>query len=386
MKLPPTNARTLPKGFTLVELLVSLALVIFIMSLLSTVFVLATKTFRDMKAAGDLQEQLRSAAQVIKSLIQAPHFLEGNRRVNLSDPNFWNRRKLSPTDSDNNLFDFKWRSGYFRLDRNRIQDQIVNDLTGTNSLNLCGLYDSPETPSQAADHRLSMTCMLSGRLQEDFFTQSFSNRASLPSPFNIGNPSRYETDNSLFRSPYAEVLFYLQRPTSVLTRTGTLSERTDGLPLFDLHLKTWLINPEKTNLAQDFSSSFENKLSLSPYNNGSSTIYVFNDLTFMGPRSNRATFRALSNLSPDASLSFAQRSSSSSSDTILLKNLVSFEVQIFELDPVTKNLIIFNLNNFDSDYQSNEGQGKQIVAVKIILRVYDPDNEITRQMTIVEPL
>ena len=46
-------------GFTLVEVLVAMALTLFIMSILSAAFVAATSAVSDLKAAGDLAERLR---------------------------------------------------------------------------------------------------------------------------------------------------------------------------------------------------------------------------------------------------------------------------------------------------------------------------------------
>jgi type II secretory pathway pseudopilin PulG len=73
-------------AFTLVELLVSLALIIFIMAILSQAFVAALGTFRNLKAAGDMAEKLRATTQILQRDLAAQHF-EGTKR--LSNPNFW---------------------------------------------------------------------------------------------------------------------------------------------------------------------------------------------------------------------------------------------------------------------------------------------------------
>src|SRR5262245_53461910 len=62
------------QGFTLTELLVSMALIIFIMTILSEAFAAALESFRLMKAAGDMQERLRSVANVLRRDLQADHF------------------------------------------------------------------------------------------------------------------------------------------------------------------------------------------------------------------------------------------------------------------------------------------------------------------------
>jgi type II secretory pathway pseudopilin PulG len=75
------------QAFTLVELMVSMALIIFIMSILSQAFVAALGVFRNLKGQGDLAEKLRSTTQILQRDLGAYHF-EGNKRI--SDPTFWN--------------------------------------------------------------------------------------------------------------------------------------------------------------------------------------------------------------------------------------------------------------------------------------------------------
>lgn len=81
-------------AFSLVELLVAMALIVFIMSILSAAFAAGSKAFRDLKAAGDLAERLRGAIIILRSDLGAPHF-DGRRK--LSDPSFW-RYGTGPTD------------------------------------------------------------------------------------------------------------------------------------------------------------------------------------------------------------------------------------------------------------------------------------------------
>ena len=50
-------------GFTIVELLVALALVLFIMSIISQVFVDSSEAFRNQRAKAELSEKLRFLTQ-----------------------------------------------------------------------------------------------------------------------------------------------------------------------------------------------------------------------------------------------------------------------------------------------------------------------------------
>jgi hypothetical protein len=73
-------------AFTITELLVSMALIVFIMSILAEAFVEGLKTFRSMKAIGDMNARLRTAAGMIKDDLIADHF-DNKRRT--SDLGFW---------------------------------------------------------------------------------------------------------------------------------------------------------------------------------------------------------------------------------------------------------------------------------------------------------
>jgi len=54
-------------GFTLIEVLVAMALTMFIMVILSQCFVQGLETFRVLKAIGDMQERLRTASNVLRT-------------------------------------------------------------------------------------------------------------------------------------------------------------------------------------------------------------------------------------------------------------------------------------------------------------------------------
>src|SRR5436309_15567765 len=78
--------RLLRRAFTLVELLVAMALIMFILAILSVAFTSATQSFRDLKAAGDLAERLRAVSGQLRRELAADHF-EGKKR--LSQDKFW---------------------------------------------------------------------------------------------------------------------------------------------------------------------------------------------------------------------------------------------------------------------------------------------------------
>src|SRR5262245_56159926 len=83
---PMANGRS---GFTIIELLVAMVLVILIMSILAGAFQVGLETFSKLKAIGDMSDRLRAAAHQIRNDLRNDHF-EG--AVRLSDPTIINQR------------------------------------------------------------------------------------------------------------------------------------------------------------------------------------------------------------------------------------------------------------------------------------------------------
>jgi type II secretory pathway pseudopilin PulG len=127
-------------AFTLVEMLVSMALILFVMVILSTAFTTGLQVFRQLKGLGDMEERLRSAAQILRRDLAAYHF-ENYRR--LSDPNFWG--------------DGPPQQGFFRIWQGSASTLEGQDVDGIKS-------------SRATNHFLHFTCKLSGQGQGDFAT------------------------------------------------------------------------------------------------------------------------------------------------------------------------------------------------------------------------
>ena len=76
-------------AFTLVELMVSATVCVLIMAILTRAFVLSTDSMRQLKATGDIMDQLRAAAIVIRDDLAQNHFLpedgKENKGLRLSD-------------------------------------------------------------------------------------------------------------------------------------------------------------------------------------------------------------------------------------------------------------------------------------------------------------
>lgn len=73
------------RGFSLVELLVATALVVFVMAILSEAFVAGLDSFRLLKAQGEMQERLRVAVGTVRADLRADHFIGNGPRLSDQD-------------------------------------------------------------------------------------------------------------------------------------------------------------------------------------------------------------------------------------------------------------------------------------------------------------
>ena len=215
------------QGFTLVEILVAMALTIFLMLILTQCFVTSLQAFRDLKGAGDLQAGLRTAATIIRRDLAADHF-DGKRR--LSDPRLWTR------DPNSTVPQGPPREGFFSL----YQAGPPGSPTGgyyLEGVDGDGFASTRATMNQTdAVHAplpnqiLHFTVKLRGNQQPSFFS------AKIPTPisplFTLGLPdSRFQlpkpktATSGTFNSPWAEVAYFLY-PNG---------QSANGTPLFALY-------------------------------------------------------------------------------------------------------------------------------------------------------
>jgi prepilin-type N-terminal cleavage/methylation domain-containing protein len=212
------------QAFTLVEMLVSLALVLFIMVILSQALSTGLETFRQLKATGELDEKLRMASTILRQDLQLDHF-EGKRR--LSDPSFWIQG--AP------------REGFFHIEQ--LAKSVMEGRDGDN------------IPSwMATNHRLHFSIKARGSRREDFLT------AMVPSDSPLLNPAvnttflpslQYPPDTryqdpfnphkntpSPYNSQWAEVAYFLLPNGSA----------AGGTPLFSLYRRERLAVPNNYDL------------------------------------------------------------------------------------------------------------------------------------------
>jgi prepilin-type N-terminal cleavage/methylation domain-containing protein len=395
------------QGFTLVELMVSMALIIFIMTILSQAFVTATQTFRDLRAAGELARSLSGATALLRADLSANHF-QGD--LKLSSPYFWNN---GPPDM-----------GFVRIYQGSPSAPEGVDSDGIPSF-------------RSVNHMLAMTLKARGNLRSNFYSTvlpNLPNFGQLLGPFN-GGDSRYQPDTTNgYNFQWAEVTWFLY--PSINPTTGQ-QDTANGTKLYTLYRRVRLPVPDNSLvnpplLATSLSQFPGMSCQVDPSN--SANLY-FNspvDLTIPGRRFGMNTagfpvtnvpgfgyaYLPLAN-TPGASID------DKAADAILL-DVVSFDVRVLlagapdyaDIQAVaaafpngnplfsatngwvfdTWSKIPGGTNPFPPDYSQWNVAGQQtslptwnsatntgpiITAVKITLRVWDPNTNLTRQVTIV---
>lgn len=378
-------------AFTLVEMLVAMALILFIMVILSEAFVAGLESFRQLKAIGDMEERLRAATIEIRRDLNADHF-EGRRR--LSDPNFWN---------------VPVREGFFRI----YQGAPTHFEEGK---------DSDNNPSfRAWTNRLHFTVKLRGNQLDKFFSTALTplpQTTALASGgttfFDQAADGRFQdipTGSSVtYITPWAEVAYFLYRDPNDPKAGGV----TD---LYSLYRTQLLVTPDNRRLnwnlpgqANIFGSpiAYSNAavvnafkpLSCQPEdltNPNASTLYFNNPSDLTQPFADMTTRKkprrgVYDLLNPDVTRS-----------TLLLSDVISFHVQILSTQGSANGTTPGGVDfmdlsqaptvpaNFDTGDPTASASSANtirynILAIQVTLRVWDAKTEQARQITIVQDM
>ncbi len=208
-------------AFSLVEVLVSMALILFIMSILAGAFGAASQAVSDLKAAGDLAEKLRGATGVLKRDLEADHFTD---HINGKNPRLHELDLVSrlATGAPAPL-------GFFRIFE---QSADVPDGGAGNP----AVADLDNVPSFIQTKTsLHYTIALNGTRRGDFLSAFIPTTAPQspllppagPPSLNdiaLGAPdTRYQDSGNEYNSQLAEVAVFL-------IPTGEQTDGTDGAP------------------------------------------------------------------------------------------------------------------------------------------------------------
>jgi prepilin-type N-terminal cleavage/methylation domain-containing protein len=424
-------------GFTLVEVLVSMALIIFIMTILSEAFAKGTEVFRQLKALGDLQERMRTAANLIRRDLACDHF-DGGRK--LSDSNFW--------------LNGPPQQGFLRIwQGSPLQTAAVTANMGYVQE---GTDPSGIPTNRAVDHALQMAVKYRGNQRDNFLFAAVPTTSPLVTQATwttgaltgFGSDSRFQDSaNGVYSYEWADVSYFLLPSEAPGTTT---QDTTDGtVKRWALYRRQQVAVPDNTLVpAIAAAANLTNYLETSAYADPSNaTNLYFNgpaDLTMParrfartrgtlsgenGPRLTAAG--ALPAANTYSSLAAQGAALSVQGSDLVLTDVISFEVQVLLFGqlkfvpvgdasvqayntlgntffPTTGPSYLFDTwsqfkdNVYDYSqwnlttatnkrsiiplYQNAAGQTIRVVAVKVILRAWDERTNQTRQVTIVQAL
>lgn len=344
------------RGFTLVEMLVAMALTVFLMAILAEAFVTALETFRQLKGLGDMQQGVRIAFLKLQNDLRADHF-DGNRK--LSDPYFWG----NPPAGSDGLPSLGPRRGFFRIVQGAPSILEGTDLDGLPSY-------------RAFNHILHFSiCLARGNHRENFLS------ATVPAGSPLLNPPLYPTDQGgdahyqdqpqTYTSPWAEVAYFLV-PQGTTTEPHNPAA-SSGTPLFSLYRTQKVVVPENVGInAQGIPAaqySLYNEISCEPNPNNPNVLY-FNSPADLA---RSTTYRAITY--PSGAYTPGPGSAK------LLENVVSFQVRILLAGA--------------GDFQDVPGgvfdtaappSPLNIIGLQIALRVWDEATQQTLQMTLIQDM
>lgn len=226
-----TKAGDQRDGFTLVEMMVSMALVLFTMVLLTQAFATAYETFRTLKSIGDMENRLRTVSLILRKDLTAQHLVGASGPMYISDDGIFGT-SIAPNFPTQGFF--------------RISQANPSTLEGTDG-DTIGSYT-------AVDHLLHFTVQLSGDQRPNYFLADISKdfsasvgttgwAMSLP-PGSPPPDSRYQ-DTGTYTSQWAEVAYFLVANGSKTTNGGTAAA---GNTLYSLYRRQLLAVWDNTEM------------------------------------------------------------------------------------------------------------------------------------------
>jgi type II secretory pathway pseudopilin PulG len=432
MRRTPRSPTPRP-GFTLVELMVAMALIILIMAILAGAFQVGMDTFSQLKSIGGLSDDLRAVQLRMTDDLSRNHLVDdtGNA-VRVSDP----RVAAGP-----------WTGGgYFALTQ---RQQGTYEGADTEITSYRGDSEDLQTPGYCI---LRMAVQLSGRTPQDVFTADLSsmsaaNRATLLT--NAGSLNDLSPGGTSLVSRWAEVVYFV-RPNGLLTVADSNTPGQQPLRVYTLYRRQRLLaansgasiyeqagGPAGSVVAQPIDYPDLSWSRVIPSSPSQDRLNTPTDITIPANRLGGSSDPTGPSLYPSPPLSaqtppdtpspawlahggpglpFPYRIQATNSSggisarygtDVLLNNVLSFQVSALTNPPIPPTAPAYSFGPYPSGYSpppdafpwtydtANPPQAVtatgtaatvQLRAVQIKLRVYDVKNKITRQVTITQDL
>jgi prepilin-type N-terminal cleavage/methylation domain-containing protein len=405
MKSSPLPRRP---GFTIVELLVAMALIVLIMAVLSQAFVSGLETFSRLKSIGDMQERMRAASVNLRLDLLARHF-EYDRK--LSDPaQFWALPYGRPV------------QGFFRIQGARPTSEGV---------------DADGLPSYRTDPNATLPSGYSGLPVLHFGLKTAPDRGVanqrsqfmtcrvLPTAPNLP-PLDQEGLLDLqvpgtMNSPWAEVAYFLVPSTDPVSGQQQFA---GTLPLFSLHRRQRLCvdpisPPVNSGLYPVVSSQFwgqypEVSCAPSIRNDLRSPLHFNSEYDLTQPYL-RSMMEATGRYSNPAAIGYGppadpavtlglpynppENTNVLAGDDLLVVDVISFEIKVLQTQSTVLDFQDINdvrnpisgIQYFPNGWYDTADptilpQYLPIQAIKVVIRVWDFKSGLTRQITVIQEM
>jgi type II secretory pathway pseudopilin PulG len=234
------QARSARPAFTLVEMMVASALILFIMYILATAFQAGLLAIGQLKSVSGLQEQLRYASSAMRRDLSAPHFA--------NDTDAYHGPALSQQRLD--LYDWSPpKEGFFRIWQGSASNAAPNSSVNAPANVLEGI-DADGIPSyRVTNNYLHFTVRLPATGRDQVFaTQALpTSYYTLVSPDYLRGNATTPYPEGVFYSPWAEVAYFLQAN----------GQSAGGTPLYTLYRRQKLLvdsRPPNTMTAMSVAS------------------------------------------------------------------------------------------------------------------------------------
>lgn len=340
-------------GFTLVELLVSIGLTMFIMTIIVEAFTLSMDSFQGFRSVGDITTQVRGTLALLRNDLSQNHF-EGNRRA--SDANFWDDAR---------------REGFIAIKQgsapgagNRSYADEGADLDGVNRSYL------------AKDHVLHFSNRLNGNRRDQIVfdvvpAQAAALATTQTTIMNVDREATFGRDAvNTVSSQWCEVAYFL---VPIAGASNTIYD-----PNPPAHGPIVLHNLYRTQLLVFPFTDKVNALNLTFDNN------ILKNISRKASANSKFQFLSPNDLAKGASgrsFDLNPATFDTTRASLVCTNVVSFQVRLLKsTEPGFKDLP--NAATFDTAQR----QDYRLMGVQIILRVFDPASGLTRQGTLIQDL
>jgi prepilin-type N-terminal cleavage/methylation domain-containing protein len=374
------------RGFTIPELLVAMALILFIMAILSEAFVAGLDSFRQLKAVGDMQEKLRATTVQLRYDLYAQHFGDPTGTVITAGPSSKLSNLAGPPPA-----------GFFRISQ--------GSLVGSPAYVLEGSDPGPApilgaNSYRASDHILHFTVAKVPGPPQNYYSATVP--AGMPATYPLDQrigPADYQ-QSGIVNTSWAEVAYFL-RATVDSAGNQVFAGNT---PMYTLYRRQCLIlnlvdatNPAGINFApnQVAAGSWSSYPEMSCQSVGG--FLHFNSPVDVTTPTNRCLWNnpaaptttpppgvtPMPPTNPYYQIMGDRAETTRIGDDLLLTDVISFQVQILrpgdfqfvDVQPPAPQPVYDTAINW-----------YQIRALQITIRVWDVKTQQTRQITVVSDM